>query len=131
MPLMSNITVNDREDTPVAHIFKPHYEESGVAFFREDAANLVSQNKLTVSSRESGQKVKKRVKLEMPITVTETVNGVDYTRVVDREFADLTLTLSANSEMSSGKNVVGILANLLLAAQTDVDSVIVGNEKFR
>lgn len=131
MPLMSNITINDREITPVAHVFKPYYEENGVAVFKEDAANLVSQNVLTISTRETGGKVKTRVKLDMPLTVTETVNGVDYTKVLDREYADVTFTMSKNSEGSSAKNLIGLLYGALSASQTDVDSVITGAEKFR
>lgn len=131
MPLMTDITVFDRESTPVAHIFKPYYEDNGVAFYREDGPTLESQNKLSISTRETGGKVKTRVKFDIPIVVTETINGVDHVRVVDREYADFSFTLSKNSALSSADNLIGMGYNLLATSQTDVNSVVNGSEKMR
>lgn len=130
MPNLSNITVQDRESTPVSHTFSPNGEDAGLAIFVEAGDTMVGNNTLTISSRDTGTNVKVRVKLDMPTVLTETVNGISSPRVVRRSVIDATLSFAKSSTLQERQNAIGIFANTLSASQTDVDKVVTAVEKW-
>lgn len=130
MPNLANITISDRELTPVAHTFSPEGEKDGIATFVESGNSLVGNNTLTVSSRDTGKYVKARVRTDMPIVQVETINGIDNDRVVRRLTADTTITLPKSSTLQERKNIIGIHMGAMAADQTDVDKVLTAVEKW-
>lgn len=130
MPNLTTITVNDREATPVAHPFAPHSEKDGIAVFHESGSSLVGNKSLTISTRDTGSNVKVRVKFDLPVVQTETINGITADKVVRRSVADLVLTFPRSGTLQERKNLVGMLQNLLDAGQAAVDPVITGVETF-
>jgi hypothetical protein len=126
----ATITVNDREDTPVAHDFVPQGGDSNMARFRE--AGLVPEvsSKLNISWKTSGTKTKIRMTLAVPKAVTETINGVDYTRAQHTLYADVTFTYPGQCTEQERENLVGMFANALAPAQTVVNSTVVGLEEI-
>lgn len=113
MPAFTTITVNDREDTPVAHTFDPRNEANGVYFLKESDGTPIGDNVISVSTRQSGNKYKSRVRLTMPVVVDETINGVVVPKVIRTAYADLNFTFADTSTSQERKNVLGIISNLL------------------
>jgi hypothetical protein len=130
MPNLTNITVNDRESTPVAHVFTPDNEAGGIATFIEAGATMIGNNILTISSRDTGTNVKIRIKLDIPVAQTETLNGIDSTRIVRRSVSDETITFSKSSTLQERKNHIGLKYNLMAASQATVDKVLTAVEKW-
>lgn len=130
MPSLSNITIADREPTPVDITFAPHSEDNGVAAFRESGASLLASKMLTCSSVDNGSKVKVRLKLDFPVAQTETINGISQEVVTRRNYGDVTFTFDKSAPLQERKNVVGLLYGALSAAQTDLDKVVTGEEKW-
>lgn len=106
MPNLTNITVNDREST------------------------MIGNNILTISSRDTGTNVKIRIKLDIPVAQTETLNGIDSTRIVRRSVSDETITFSKSSTLQERKNHIGLKYNLMAASQATVDKVLTAVEKW-
>jgi hypothetical protein len=128
MPSFASFDLLDREDTPVSHTFTPNSLEAGLGTFVESDGVPVGDNKITVSVRRSGAKYKARLVMSAPTIVTETINGVDSSKVSRTAYADLTLTFDATSTRQERENLVGMFANALSADNTPIDGVITGLE---
>jgi hypothetical protein len=125
MPARASFAVNDRETSPVAHTFLPRGRDSeGVWEFYEAGSTAIGENQFTIQIRESGANYKVRIKLELPIVVTQTINGVSQP-VVDRtSFVDSVFTMSKRSSVQERKNLVGLHYNALAAANTVFNDVL-------
>lgn len=128
MAQAASVVVNDRATTPVAHTFAPRRISTDLALFVETGSVPFGERKLSISQRQSGGKYRVRVKLENPVLVTETVNGVSVPTVPRTSFADVTFTFDQYSTLQERKDTVGMFANALAAAQTMVDSSVTGLE---
>lgn len=130
MPALSNIAVNDRESTPVTHTFVPRGSKGdGVQLFVNSSGVPIGDEKLTVSLRESGARTRVRIVLTDPVTVTETINGVDRVQVERVSIANLQLTFDERSTLQERKNLVGMLANALASGAT-LDPVLTQLQDF-
>lgn len=129
MPSLTTISVNDRESTPVAHVYESQGKDAnGVVSLAVPASVKIGEEKLRVSTRISGSNRKVRWLMTDPVLVTETINGVDRSVVERTGFANLEFTFHETSTTQERANLVGKLANLLLASQTDATSVNVDLE---
>lgn len=124
MPTFATITVNDREDTPVAHSFTPTVIENGVGVFHERDGVPIGDSKLTLSARKTGSKYKARMVLALPVMVTETINSVDQYKVSRTAYADVSFTFDESSSEQERENAIGLVANALDAAQSTVIGVL-------
>lgn len=124
----ASFTVNDRESTPVAHTFVPQEREKGAARFIEPGVVPIANRNYTVSWRTTNGRTRVRLVLADPKVVTETINGVDVTKVPFKNFADVTFTFDENSSEQERKNLVGMFANSLAASVTVIDDTVVGLE---
>jgi len=129
MPSYTNITINDREDTPVAHVFEPHAKEP-VPTFMEYGDTLVGNNTLTISARESNGKRRIRMDLKMPTVQTQNDNGITDPVVVRWAIAQVNFTFDEDSTEQERENAVGMIANALSASQTDLSAVFIANKNF-
>jgi hypothetical protein len=131
MPNFTALTLTDRG--AVTHLFNPRVEEAnGVFRFTKAGANgvPVGESHLRVSLRETPATYKVRLKLDIPVVQTETINGIDNPKVVRNGVADVTFTFARTSSTAERELIVGLLANALLATQTNLDSVITDLENF-
>lgn len=126
MATPANITVNDREATPVAHVFVPQGGGPGFYSFYETASVPVGRNKLTYTWQERNGKFKIRQLVAMPVVSTEVVNGISRPKIERFSYAETIFTFDQFSTLQERKNLVGINANLQAASQTLVDSVLTG-----
>jgi hypothetical protein len=124
MPALTTITVNDREDTPVAHTYTPGAPSKGVYEFVNSDGVPIGDEKLTVSISPTGNgNIRTRIRMMDPIVVTETINGVDRPKVERTAYASLEFTFSDRSSKQERENLVGKLANALSESQTFMMSV--------
>jgi len=130
MPALTSIAVSDRESTPATHTFTPAHRKNGVSTFKNRDGVPIGDETLTISLRQSGQKYKARIVLSLPTVVTETINGVDSPSVARSNFATFETTFDASSTLQERQNTVGLMANLLLAAETEVDDVLTNLNDF-
>lgn len=128
MAQAASITVNDRETTPVAHIFAPRAIQPGQATFVEPNSVPVGERTLTIRNRKSGSRYYQRITLAVPTLVMETINGVQVPNVPRVAFIDCNFRFDDTSTLQERKNVVGMFANALAAGQTVVDSTLTGLE---
>jgi hypothetical protein len=129
MPAFQNITANDREDTPVAHTFTPRGKENGVAVFKESDGTPIGDNIVTVSTRKAGEKYKSRLRLTMPITADEVVNGITSPKVIRTAYFDGTFTFDGKSTSQERENMLGIISNLFSGvSQPVIDGMLVDLE---
>lgn len=128
MAQAASITVNDRESTPVAHIFAPRAIVPGAATFVESGTVPIGEKTLIVRHRKSGTRFHTRITLAVPTLVTETINGVSVPKVPRTAFLDLNIRFDDTSTLQERKNAVGMLANALAASQTVIDSTCCGLE---
>lgn len=130
MPQASTITINDRESTPVAHVFTPDSEKDGVWTFREITGVPVGENMLTNSLKRSTGKIRVRTQIKCPIVQTETVNGISAPTVIRASYGSIELTFAETSTLQERKNLVGLLANALSAAQATLNLVHTENQQY-
>jgi hypothetical protein len=101
-----------------------------MALFRETGVVPEVDSKLNISWKFDGPKKKVRLTLAVPNAVTETINGVDYTRAQHTLFADVTFTYPGQCTEQERENLVGMFANALASSQTVVNSTVVGLEEI-
>jgi len=128
MPAASSITVNDRETTPVAHVFAPRQVVPGAATFVESASVPLGEKSLIIRTQKRGSRYHVRITLASPVLVNETINGVSVPKVPRTAFASLELRFDDTSSLQERKNHVGMLANALASSQTVIDGCVTGLE---
>lgn len=128
MAQATTITVNDRAATPVAHSFAPRRIESGLATFVEPASVPIGDKQLAIRWRKSGSRYYQRVTMTAPAISTETVNGVAVSKVLRVGLIDATFRFDDTSTEQERKDLVGMFANALAAAQTVVNGTVVNLE---
>jgi hypothetical protein len=117
------ITVDDREDTPVEHVFTPASRPSGDSvLFKE--AGVVPLGDSTVNARVTrlpDGSYRCRLTLKVPNLGTRVADGITSYELLDSGFGEAVFRFAATSTEQSRKNVVGLLANMLAASVTPVN----------
>lgn len=129
MAARSTITLNDRAGTPVAHAFTPDGDDAnGVHIFTEKTGIPAANRRLTVGLRFSGDKYRPTIRFQLPVVQTQTLNGIDSPVTVRTAIAEVNFTFDKTSLPQERKDAVGFMANVLLAAQTQIDKLLVDLE---
>jgi hypothetical protein len=119
---IATIAVDDASAT--SHNFVPHSRENGITRFEEkSSSSALGFMPLGVSLRENGNGDVDRftLKFEMPVVQTETINGVDYPKVVRTLMAKVEYTLPTGSTLAERQDLNAFVRNLL--ASTDIKDV--------
>lgn len=128
MPALQNLVLTDRESTPVDHTFVPADITNGVATVIESNGVPVGESKFSIASRKTASRRKVSLRLMIPITQTETINGVDRPVVVRTAYANVEFNFDATSEEQERDNIVGMLADALGSSSTLVNDTVVSLE---
>lgn len=133
MPQRGNITVNDRASTPVAHVFTPDGEDkNNVHLFSEKSGVPLSNSRLSVSITRTGNgqagKVKPTIRLAVPVTQTQTINGISQPVIVRTAYVELSATFDGLSTEQERKDAIGMMANAMAASQTILNPVLTQTE---
>jgi hypothetical protein len=131
MPQATTITIDDRESSPVAHVFTPSGEDAnGVWQFLNNAIEeTVGRESLTIGLKR-GTRNRVQMRLTLPVMATETINGVSNPTIVRYNRATVEFTFDENSSLQERKNTIGLTYNALAASQTAIDSVLTNVEDF-
>lgn len=134
MSVISTITAADAAATPVNHSFVPRRVVGDLATFSEKSATHPSGYwSLGVSLRDpqsgNGSKVyRQKITFDMPVLVTETLNGVDVPKVLYTLRFTGDMILPADSTLQNRKDfrklLVGVLDNALVKSTIeDLDPI--------
>lgn len=126
MVARTNLVINDRAGTPVAHTYSPDGSDTnGVHLFSEKVGVPAGYARYTASLRRTQGKFKAALKLAVPVTQTQTINGVSNPVIVRTAYAEVSLTFDALSSAQERADVVGLLANSLATSQSQINDMIV------
>lgn len=128
MSARGNLVLKDRAATPVSHTFTPDGDDAnGVHMYSEKTGGVPAGfPRFTAGLRSSNGKYRPSLRLQIPIVATQTVNGVSTPVVVRTAFASVDFTFDALSTEQERKDMVGQLADSLLATQTQINDMITG-----
>jgi hypothetical protein len=132
MSAFTSFAVNDREATPVAHTFEPNGrgKDNQMVRFVEPGVVPAADTVCTVSWRDTADRKKVKLVFAFPMVVTETINSVDYTKVLYSDYANFELSFDKRSTAQRRKNLVGMFANMLAPGVTVIDDTVTGLESI-
>jgi len=126
MSARTNLVINDRAATPVAHTFSPDGDDAnGVHVFSEKTSVPAGNPRFTVSLRKSGGKYRAALRFQLPVVQTQTINGVSSPVVVRTAFIELSTTFDELSTDQERKDAVSFMEKTLAASQTQVNDLLV------
>lgn len=129
MAAFQNVVLTDRASTPVNHTFVPSgWEAKDVAAFIESASGGVPEgsSRLTASVRKTPSgNYKVVLKLDVPVLVTEVINGVSVNKVDLVNRAEISFNLSGRSTTAQRANLAGMSESALKSTQTLINDMIV------
>lgn len=129
MSQLTNVVINDRAATPVAHTFVPQGVNQSVATFAESTGSPVSDPTITVKwVTTSGGRRRNVVKIAKPIVQNETINGIVMPKAVRVGYVEITMHTDASSTEAERNDLVGYVANLLASGQTLMMDTLVKNQ---
>jgi hypothetical protein len=130
MPELTPLTLQDRETTPVDHVFTPvNKNDNGIAYFAERGDTRLHDKLFSISSRDTPSGIHKvTAKLSIPIVSEDTSSGVTINDGVRTSRADINLSCDEDATIQEMKNTVGMLHAALAESQTFLDVIFTGRE---
>lgn len=128
MPQITAMTLNDRETTPVPHVFLPNGAPNGVGKLVKSNGIPVGNEVVTLSMRQVGNRYKGKIVIAMPVVQTQVINGISTPVAVRSAFFEGNVTFDSTSLPQERKNLMGLVANAFLASCTNVNSAFVDLE---
>ena len=126
MPAITTLVLKDRATTPVDHTFTPSNVTDGVGLVVESNGTKVGDSKYSVSSRKTASgRYNVKVKLEVPVVETQTVNGIAKAVVTRVAYAEGSFSFAADSTKQERDNLVGMFADSFAKTKTLVDKTVV------
>jgi len=119
MPQLASITISDAATTPVAHTYTPRDIVGGIATLSESTGVPIGDNRITMSlTRTSSGRVKPSIRLNLPVTATQTVNGVATPTVVRTAYVELNFSFENTSTTQERKDAMELARQLLFSTQS-------------
>lgn len=126
MSARGNLVILDRAGTPVSHTYTPDGDDqNGVHVWSEKTTVPAGNPRYTASLRASNGKFRPTVKLTLPITQTQTLNGVSSPVIVRTAYVEVNFTFDALSSEQERADAVGLMVNSLAVSQTQINDMIV------
>ena len=127
MSARTNLVINDRAATPVAHTYSPDGDDlNGVHIWSEKTSVPAGNARFTARLTSSKGKYRPSLRLQIPVVQTQTVNGVSSPVVVRTAYASVDFTFDALSSEQERADCVGLLTHALASSQTQLNDLIVG-----
>lgn len=126
MSARTNLVINDRAGTPVAHTYSPDGDDAnGVHLYSEKTGVPAGNPRFSASLKSSNGKYRPSLRIQLPITQTQTINGVSAPVVVRTAYVEVNATFDALSTTQERADAIGLMANALAAAQTQINDLLV------
>lgn len=128
MPALQNLVLTDRAGTPVNHTFTPMSRTAGVAVVAKSSGVPIGNWTLSIGTRRSASRRRITLKLAIPVTATETINGVSAPKVVRTSYANVEFNFDVASTTQERDDIVGMLRSALADTAVLVDKTVVDLE---
>lgn len=126
MSARTNLVISDRAATPVAHTYSPDGDDAnGVHVFSEKTSVPAGNPRFTARLAYSNGRYKPQLRLSIPVVQTQTINGVSTPVVVRTAYVEFNANFDALSSDQERKDAVGLMANALATAQTQINDMVV------
>lgn len=126
MAARGNIVILDRAGTPVSHTYSPDGDDkNGVHLWSEKGSVPAGNPKYSASLRFSAGKYRGNLRLAIPIVQTQTINGVSSPVVVRTSYVEVSTTFDSLSSTQERADAIGLMANSMAAAQTQLNDMMV------
>lgn len=127
MAARANLVINDRTTpTPVAHTYTPDGDDqSGVHIFSEKGVVPAGNPLFTIALRNTGGRYRASIKLKVPVVQTQIINGVSSPVIVRYAEVNFQTSFDPLSTEQERADAVGLLANALAPAQTQINDLVV------
>lgn len=126
MSARANLVINDRAGTPVAHTYSPDGDDAnGVHLWSEKTSVPLGNPKFTASLKQSNGKYRPSLRLVVPVTQTQTINGVSTPVIVRTAYVDVAFTFDGLSSTQERADCVGLIVNAMAASQTQINDLLV------
>lgn len=130
MPSIQSLVITDRQGTPVNHTLLPVGEKDGKANLAlADASGAVlTEKRFSIQAKRGNGRTRVEMKLEIPVIVTETINGVSSPKVARKSLVDCAFIFSDESTQAERNDVVGMFASALATNKPLTNDVLVKGE---
>jgi len=126
MPQLQNMTLTDRQATPVAHTFTPRDIVNGVGTVIESSGIPIGNNRVSISlNRTQSGKYKAKITSAFPVVQTQTINGVSTPVVVRTHYASIEFTFDESSSQTERDSFVGMMRDSLSVTNPLTNDVLV------
>lgn len=126
MSARTNLVINDRAATPVAHTYSPDGDDANnVHLYSEKTSVPAGNPRYSISLGKRGKYYVPRIQLQIPVVQTQTINGVSSPVVVRTAYADLSFRFDELSTTQERADMVGLITNSLAASQTQINDLLV------
>lgn len=126
MSARTNLVLKDRAGTPVSHTFTPDGDDqNNVHAYSEKTGVPAGYSRFTASLDTKGKNIRARLKLSVPITANQVINGITTPTVVRTSYAEVSFTFDPLSSVQERSDVVGMTLDSLLASQTQINDLLV------
>lgn len=126
MSARTNLVINDRAATPVAHTYSPDGDDANnVHLYSEKTSVPAGNPRYSISLGKRGKYYVPRIQLQIPVVQTQTINGVSSPVVVRTAYADLSFRFDELSTTQERADMVGLITNSLAASQAQINDLLV------
>lgn len=132
MPAQGTLQLNDAQASPVAHNFVPSGVVNGIATWHEKTASvLAGYFKLTFSMKfptNGKDPIRHQLKLVVPTAVTETLNSVNYVKVVRTALVNVDVVIPQDSTLQERKDIASYMRDVFVNSSGYFGSQIANND---
>lgn len=128
MPSIQNLILTDRQGTPVNYTLVPSGSPGpgvGVVALADASGAAVTERRLSVGLRKSGDRVRTTIKYQVPIIATEVVNGISTPKVLRVGYVDINFNFHNTHSEAERNNLVGEIASALASSKVLINDTVV------
>lgn len=126
MSARGNLVLKDQAATPANHTFTPDGDDAnGVHLFSEKTATPAGNPSISARLRRSTGKYRSSLRYAVPVTATQTINGVSSPVIIRTAYAEVNFTFDELSTDQERKDIVAYVRNSLATDQAMMYDLLV------
>lgn len=128
MAARSNLVIKDRTTpTPADHTFTPDGDDAnGVHVFSEKTSVPAGNARFTASLTQTKTgRITPKLKLSIPVVATQTINGISSPAIIRTAYVEVSANFDALSTAQERADAIGLMANAMATAQTQINDLLV------
>lgn len=132
MPTLQSLVLTDRKSTPVNYTLQPvaRMGDVGIVAAADSSGASVTEIRLEIAQKRTQTRMRPRLKLRVPVIVTETVNGVATPKLLREAFFEGSFSFALDSTEAERNDLVGMLASALINTKVLVNDTIVKSQSI-